>query len=416
MSTLPRMDNDTITSASPNELRNHLVDGLVADGIISLAGVEAAFRAVPRHVFAPGVPLEEAYARSIVVVKRNEHGTPISTVSAPEIQATMLEQAEIGAGMRVLEIGSGGFNAALIAEIVGRSGQVTTVDIDPDVTDRAAAFLDEAGYSRVNVVLADADAGVAEFAPYDRILVTAGAWDIPPAWTQQLAEGGRVVVPLRMRGVTRSLALEMAGDHLVTRSAEICGFVKMQGTGAHQERLWLLRGEQVGLRFDDGALEQPSLLDGVLASEPVAAWSGVTVGRAEPFESLPLWFATALPGFCILAVDPSKGDPILAVEAGGRWFPYALVDGDSFAYLSTRPSGEGSVEFGAHGYGPHASQVAEALAEQVAVWDRDHRDGPGPGITVWPIDTPDDRLPDGEVITKRHRHIAISWPLAGSAR
>lgn len=107
MPRLPKMDNDTITSASPDELRSQLVDCLVADGIIASAAVEAAFRAVPRHVFAPGVPLEEAYARDIVVVKRNEYGTPISTVSAPEIQAAMLEQAEIEPGMRVLEIGSG---------------------------------------------------------------------------------------------------------------------------------------------------------------------------------------------------------------------------------------------------------------------------------------------------------------------
>ncbi|GAA2626487.1 hypothetical protein GCM10010411_74280 [Actinomadura fulvescens] len=416
------MDNDTIISPSAEQLRDRLVDDLLADKTVTSPRVEEAFRSVPRHVFAPGAPLEQVYSRDIVVVKRNEQGTPISTVSAPEIQARMLEQAEIGPGMRVLEIGSGGFNAALIAEIVGTTGQVTTVDIDQDVTERARAFLNEAGYERVNVVLADAETGMAEFAPYDRILVTAGAWDIPPAWTDQLAAGGRIVVPLRMRGVTRSLVLERApgsdADHLVSRSAEVCGFVKMQGAGAHTERLWLLRGEQVGLRFDDGALEEPSLLDGVLASERAAVWSGVVVGRAEPFESLPLWLATSLPGFCALTVDSSAGDPGLAVEAGGRWFPYAVAEGDSFAYLSTRPSGEGRVEFGAHGYGPHAADIAASLAGQVTVWDRDYRRGSGPDFAVWPIDTPAERLatrPDRTaVISKVHRHVTISWPSVDS--
>lgn len=92
--------------------------------------------------------------------------------------------------MRVLEIGSGGYNAALIAELVGETGQVTTVDIDPDVADRAQSCLAAAGYHRVNVVVADAEGGVPKHAPYDRMIVTVGAWDIPPAWSDQLAEGG----------------------------------------------------------------------------------------------------------------------------------------------------------------------------------------------------------------------------------
>lgn len=110
--------------------------------------VETAFPTVLRHLFAPG---------------------------------TTLEQAGLRPGMQVLEIGSGGYNAALMAELVGEGGEVTTVDIDPEVADRARSCLTEAGYSRVTLVLADAEGGVPERAPYDRILVTAGAWDIPPA-------------------------------------------------------------------------------------------------------------------------------------------------------------------------------------------------------------------------------------------
>ena len=67
----------------------------------------------------------------------------------------MLEQAQLGAGIRVLEIGSGGYNAALIAELVGETGQVTTVDIDPDVVDRAQHCLASAGYRGLYVVVAD---------------------------------------------------------------------------------------------------------------------------------------------------------------------------------------------------------------------------------------------------------------------
>jgi Protein-L-isoaspartate carboxylmethyltransferase len=394
------------------ELRNRLTDELIAAGHISSAAVEAAFRAVPRHLFAPGVPIEAAYARDIVVVKRDEHGALMSTISAPEIQALQLEQAGIRPGMRVLEIGSGGCNAALIAELTGPDGHVTTMDIDPDVADRARACLDAAGYPQVRVALGDAEDGLADGAPYDRILVTVGAWDIPPSWTRQLAEDGRIVVPLRTKGLTMSLALEREGDHLISRSQQICGFVKMQGAGAHDGHRWPLGDHKVSLAFDDGNLDDPRKLDGVLTTAPAAAWSGVTARRGELLAGLLLWLMTTLPGFCTLVVDASDGDPGLAVEPGGRWFPFATVDGDSFAYLSVRPTGEDVVELGAHGYGPHAKRTAEAIAEQIRVWDRDHRNGPGPTYTIWPIGTPDEALPAGAVIDKRHTRVTVSWPHA----
>jgi len=168
----------TADSARAAELRSGLVDALVTKGMIVSMEVEAAVRTVPRHLFAPGSTLEEAYAQGVVRIKRDEHGSTISSVSAPWLQAMMLEQAQLGPGMRVLEVGSGGYNAALIAELVGEDGAVTTVDIDPDVIDRARGCLTEAGYSRVNVVLADAEWGVPEYAPYDGIIVTAGTWDM----------------------------------------------------------------------------------------------------------------------------------------------------------------------------------------------------------------------------------------------
>src|SRR5262249_49145045 len=152
------------------------------------------------------------------------HGVTISSVSAPWLQALMLEQAEIAPGMRCLEIGSGGYNAALMAELAGPTGEVTTVDIDPDVTERARRCLASAGYERVNVVLADAEHGVADHAPYDRIIVTVGVWDVPPAWARQLTGQGRIIVPLRMRGLGRSVAFVGEGDHLVSLGHEMAGF------------------------------------------------------------------------------------------------------------------------------------------------------------------------------------------------
>lgn len=146
-------------SARAAQLRGRLTDDMVVEGTIVSNEVEAAFRTVPRHLFAPGTTLEQSYAQDAVRTKRDQHGTTISSISAPWLQAMMLEQAGLRPGMRVLEIGSGGYNAALIAELVGADGAVTTVDIDPDVVDRARSCLAEAGYSRVHVVLADAEGG-----------------------------------------------------------------------------------------------------------------------------------------------------------------------------------------------------------------------------------------------------------------
>lgn len=403
--------SNTDETTHADALRETMISKLREMGTIRSDWVADAFRAVPRHLFAPGAPLEAVYtATDSVVVKRDEYGVPISTVSAPELQAFMLEQANLRPGMNALEIGSGGVNAAMMAWLAGSEGTVTTVDIDPEMTDRASSLLDAAGYSRVNVVLADAENGVPEHAPYDRIIVTVGAWDIPPAWVEQLAPGGRIVVPLRMRGLTRSLALDRDGDHLVSRSAMICGFVRMQGAGAHQERVLQVRGTQIRLRFDDGGPDDPHLLDGVLDTERAEVWSGVTIGRVESFDTLQFWLATTLPGFCLLAADAEQA-PVL-VAAGNRWFNLAVVDGDSFAYLTTCPAGPGRVEFGAHGFGPHAPAVVEAMVEQVRVWDRDHRAGPGPDFTVWPKDTPDGALPQGLIINKRYTRVTISWPAA----
>jgi protein-L-isoaspartate(D-aspartate) O-methyltransferase len=128
----------------------------------------------------------------------------------------------------------------------------------------------------------------------------------------------------------------------------------------------------------------------------------------EPFDSLYLWLATALDGFCLLSVDPTL-DTGLASPQNSRACP-AVVEGGSFAYLAVRHLDENLSEFGAHGYGQQGAALAAALADQIRVWDRDHRSGPGPRIAVYPAGTSDERLPSGRVIDKRHARVTVSWP------
>jgi protein-L-isoaspartate(D-aspartate) O-methyltransferase len=117
--------------ARARALRNTMTNKLLADGKLFSPTVEAAFQTVPRHVFVPpGTPVEQAYdADASVITKCDESGTHLSSVSAPWLQATMMAQAGLVAGMSVLEIGSGGYNAALLAEVTGPSGQVVSMDI-----------------------------------------------------------------------------------------------------------------------------------------------------------------------------------------------------------------------------------------------------------------------------------------------
>ncbi|MFB9832661.1 methyltransferase domain-containing protein [Actinoallomurus acaciae] len=131
--------------------------------------------------------------------------------SAPSIVAQMLEQLDVQSGHRILEIGAGtGYNATLPAHLAGPDGYVTTLDIDEDLVDTAGHGLAAVGYGTVHVVCGDGEYGHSDGAPYDRLIVTAGAWDVPPPWSDQLTTGGRIAVPLRVRGLTRSVALERA--------------------------------------------------------------------------------------------------------------------------------------------------------------------------------------------------------------
>ncbi len=394
-------------SAHAAQLRDRLTDELVAKGTIVSKEVEAAFRAVPRHLFAPGATLKESYAQDTVRTKRDEHGITISAVSAPRIQAMMLEQAGLRPRMRVLEIGSGGYNAALLAELVGEDGEVTTVDIDPEVTDRARNCLTQAGYSRVNVVLADAEGGVPQHGPYDRILVTAGAWDIPPAWVDQLTEGGRLVVPLRMRGLTRSIVFGREGGHLASRGYELCGFVPMQGAGERRERLVLLDGDMVGLRVDDGQQLDADRLREALSQPRVQAWSQVTAGPGERFDGLHLWLALAVPEFCLLGAQREAVDRGIVAHAWPLGVPTAVAGG-SFAYLGLRPVNpeRQRFEFGAYAHGPDADSLAHRMIEHIQSWDGTSLNA---RIEAHPADTPDADLPDGHVINKKHTRVVISW-------
>jgi protein-L-isoaspartate(D-aspartate) O-methyltransferase len=399
---------DTRTAAG---LRDALVVTLREQGRIVSPVVEAAFRAVAREAFLPeGTDLAVAYeVDKAVVTKRDEHGAAMSSVSAAYIQARMLEQAELQPGSRVLEIGSGGLNAAYAAEIVGVHGTVVSVDIDPEVTARAVALLEANGYAgRVRVVTADAGQVIPGEGVFDAIIVTVGAHDIAPVWLRHLTAAGRLVLPLIMNGVTRTIGFRRDGDHLVSTSLEVAGFVPLQGAGRRDDHVVVLAGANgtcVRLRFDTAPAD-PGQLDGVLTQDPVVVWSAVTFPDGMSWSDLYLWFAWHLPGFCQCATDDAdgRGQP-------GMRFPVGVTSGRGFAYLVVRSALQGAgVEFGAAGHGDDGEDAATAMVEQIRAWDRHGRHS-APVLSYWPKASDRAQIPAGTaVMAKAHGVLTASWP------
>ncbi|MGA8460575.1 MAG: methyltransferase domain-containing protein, partial [Streptosporangiaceae bacterium] len=299
-------------AGGPDEARTRLVDELRASGRLTSAPVEAAFRAVPRHVFLPELdPVSQAYQDEAFVIKTDEGGLPVSSSSQPAIMAIMLEQLGVAAGQRVLEIGTGtGYNAALMSHLVGPGGSVITVDIDPDLSDRARAHLAAAGYPDVVVICGDGGFGAREFAPYDRIIVTAGASDLAPEWLAQLAPGGRIALPLSLRGIQLCIALERSGG-LGWRSLASCrcGFIRLAGCYAGAEP-YVPVGPQPGLHVQTDQIGQPADADVLWAalSGPVTdVLTGVRVVGLGELGEADLWVTFMEPGLARLTIAGGTG-------------------------------------------------------------------------------------------------------------
>lgn len=210
---------------------DRLVEQLRSTRAVHDPSVAAAFRAVLRHHFLPGLPLDEVYEDAAITIKTGELGATISSSSQPGIMAVMLEQLRLETGLRVLEVGAGtGYNAAVMAWLVRPEGRVVSLDIDEDLCARARTGLAAAGTRGVEVVCADGADGWPPGAPYDRIIVTAGASDLSSAWRDQLREGGRLVLPLELAGpVQLCVAFTRRGPILTGSELTCCGFLPLRG-------------------------------------------------------------------------------------------------------------------------------------------------------------------------------------------
>lgn len=412
-----------------NALLKHLQD----TGVLTDPAIAAAFRAVPRHLFLPGLPLEEVYADEAIPTKL-AGGHPISSSSQPSMMAIMLEQLALAPGQRVLEIGAGtGYNAALMAHLVGPTGHVVTLDIDDDLVAAAREHLAEAGVLNVTAVCADGALGYHPSAPYDRIILTVGAWDLAPAWHAQLRPGGRLVVPLAVAGGgQKSLAFEKPldprpGDPLLTStSIRDCAFMRLRGAFAGPEQLVQVSPEpgfSIGTTTDLPVA--PATLYQWLTAGGHDVATGLRVSLRDVWQSVGFWVGLNEPAVCdfLATGDLAARSPLpsLVEFTGSR--PASLnlgvltEAGLCLLWLArpgplTAASDTDPRDLHARTFGPPTRAEVEArLLRHLAAWDAAGRPGSaGLRVTVYPANTPRAPYPGEHVIHKPASTLFVSWP------
>ncbi|MCY0868886.1 MAG: protein-L-isoaspartate O-methyltransferase [Desulfurococcus sp.] len=212
------------------EYRRRVIEELYMLGYVRSEKVKKALLKVPRELFVPRHLREYAYVDTPLPIGYGQ------TISAIHMVAIMTEELDPEPGDRVLEVGTGsGYQAAVLAEIVARSsperrGHVYTIERIPELAEYARERLSEAGYSDdVTVVTGDGSLGLPEKAPFDKIIVTAAAPTIPPPLIEQLADGGRLVIPVGDPYIQRLIIVEKRGGVLTKRYGIECVFVPLIG-------------------------------------------------------------------------------------------------------------------------------------------------------------------------------------------
>jgi len=361
--------------------RRRLVRDLEERGLIRSDRVRDAFLTVPREVFlaefAAREGLAAVYRDDAIPTKFDVQGFPTSSSSQPAIMAEMLEQLALEPGMRVLEIGAGtGYNAALLAEIVGPSGRVTSIDVDAQVARGARTALRRGG-CRVEVVVGDGREGFPEQAPYDRIIITASSDTVPKAWFDQLADGGLLEVPLRLgaAGAQAIPTLRKTPRKLITAAVVCGGFMPLRSADGSNSvpnrRPPCLIASDATANGHTPPLRQIS--GEALASLSTAAKRrllsvALTQGRRRALGlradsgSLALYLTLTLPATRAVSVFP------------GMTIGLISRDGKSLAYIESRAHAgrRWITSLTAHG----DKRAENELARSIYDWDHNGRPGP----------------------------------------
>lgn len=208
------------------EKRKDLVEKLFNQGYINTEKVKEAMLKVPREEFMPAENSSYAYLDRPFPIGNSQ------TISAPHMVAIIAEKLELTDGMNILEIGTGlGYNAAVVAEVVGKKGHVYTIERIPSLVKKSRENLKKTGYSdRVTVIEGDGTIGYPDKAPYDRIYGTASAPKIPEPLKEQLKTGGKLIIPMGSDYYQELVSvIRISDDEYQTRNLGGVVFVPMIG-------------------------------------------------------------------------------------------------------------------------------------------------------------------------------------------
>lgn len=205
-------------AAARAKLIGHLRREIKNDRVLSAMG------RIPRELFVSSAYQQSAYEDNPLPIDRGQ------TISQPLIVAMMTEALELKEQDKVLEVGTGsGYQAAILAEL---AQEVVTVERHPELVKKARQVLDRLGYSNIEVHPAESTLGWHKGAPYDAIIVTAGAPKVPAELLNQLASGGRLVVPVGSYYEQYLLKLTKRNHEIITDNLGLCRFVPLIGEEA----------------------------------------------------------------------------------------------------------------------------------------------------------------------------------------
>jgi protein-L-isoaspartate(D-aspartate) O-methyltransferase len=353
------------TPNSPEPSAQRLVDELKRRGDLRDPTFEAAFLAVPRHLFLPDVPLEEVYKDDAIPIKRDQDGRVVSSSSQPTMMVIMLEQLRLRRGHNVLEIGTGtGYNAAIMQYIVGDEGRVATIELDIDVARQAEANLQRAFMRQILVVNRDGAQGYPPRASYDRILVTAGIWDVTRAWVQQLKLDGILVAPLWLDAFQVSAAFRPQRDGtLYSSDNRPCGFVPLRGGAAGPQGLMQIGNAGLFLNGDVVGLDSAAI-DSLLSHDAEDNHLGLPVSASEYWQGFMSWVMLQVP----------SGYRFVGYVVPDEQKPYG-IEGQGFALLTRGSACFAPLNRGGAVRSIGSSDAFMLLHDLLVEWDNAKRPG-----------------------------------------
>lgn len=306
---------------SPEDYNNLLIEGLKHKGELDDPRIEAAFRAVPRHLFLPNLPLERAYADDAIPIKRDEDGNVLSSISQPSMIIIMLKQLQLRPGDNVLEIGAGtGYNAALMQYLVGDTGRVTTIEVDQDMVQLARENLQRVSMgSSITLVHGDGALGYAPRAAYDRIIATVGIWDVPETWVRQLKTDGILVAPMWLDALQASAAFQLQPDNtLYSENNLLCGFIQLRGESAGPRTHRRIGSSALTVMSNEASQIDSAALHALLSDDLETAYLSAPLSSAEFWHSfMPYLMLYAPSGYIFGVYILSDDAPAYGIEGHG---------------------------------------------------------------------------------------------------